>query len=108
MRNAAAGAVRQAASEATEPLRRAALLPAYVEIMLALAAVDEAGSASRELERIAHRQGSEALNAMSGYARGAVALAEIEPLDALVALRGALQAWLALDAPFKQRGPAYC
>ena len=99
--NAAAGAVRRAASEATEPLRRAALLPAYVEIMLALAAVDEAGSASRELERIAHRQGSEALNAMSGYARGAVALAEDQPHDALVALRGALQAWLALDAPFE-------
>ena len=99
--NAAAGAIRRAASEAIEPLRRAALLPAYVEIMLALAAVDEAGSASRELEQIAHRQGSDALNAMSAYARGAVALAEDQPHEALVALRLATQAWIALDAPFE-------
>ena len=57
-------------------LKRAALLPAYVEIMLAADDVETARSACRELEEIAERHGSDALDAMSAHARASVALAE--------------------------------
>ena len=43
-RDAAAAAIRRAVGETTEPLRRAALLPAYVEIMLAAGDVEAARS----------------------------------------------------------------
>ena len=99
--DAAAAAIRRAASEATTPLQRAALLPAYIAIMLAIGEVGEAGSACRELEQIAQRQGSEALVAMSAQARGAVALAEGDAHASLVALRSAQQAWQQLESPYE-------
>jgi DNA-binding NarL/FixJ family response regulator len=98
---AAVGAIRRAVSEAADPLRRAALLPAYVEIMLSLGDVEEARSASRELARIAQRQGTEALTAMAAQADGAVSLAEGDATAALAALRRAAEGWIALDAPFE-------
>jgi DNA-binding NarL/FixJ family response regulator len=100
-RDAAAAAIRRALSETTQGLKRAALLPAYVQIMLALAAVEEAASASRELEEIAVRQGSDALAAIAAYARGAVTLAAGDAPAALMALRGAWQAWQELEAPYE-------
>jgi DNA-binding CsgD family transcriptional regulator len=99
--DAAVAAIRRAVSETTQPLRRASLLPAYVEIMLATGEVDEAASACRELEMIAQRQGSDALDAMSAHARGAVALAEDDARAALVALRRAFRQWQELGAPYE-------
>jgi DNA-binding NarL/FixJ family response regulator len=99
--DAAVAAIRRAVSEVTAPLERAVLLPAYVEIMLAVGAVDEAESACRELEQIAKHQGSEALAAMSAHARGAVALAAEDCAEALVALRRACSGWRQLDAPYE-------
>ncbi len=49
--DAAEAAVRRALSEATEPLRRANLLPAYVEIMLAVGHVEEAQMGCRRARR---------------------------------------------------------
>jgi DNA-binding NarL/FixJ family response regulator len=98
---AATAAVRRAASEARQPLQRAAVLPAYVEIMLAAGHVPEARSASRELDAIARTHRSEALEAMAADARGAVALAEGDVPAALAALRQAVEIWQALDAPFE-------
>jgi DNA-binding CsgD family transcriptional regulator len=95
----AGATLRRALSEATEPLRRAALLPAYVEIMLAVGEVDRARAASGELEAIADRQGSRALGAMSDFARGAVDLAAGDAGSALVALRRACEAWQELQIP---------
>jgi DNA-binding CsgD family transcriptional regulator len=100
-RDAAAAAIRRALSETTQGLKRAALLPAYIQIMLAIAAAEEAASACRELEDIAVRQESDALAAMSAYARGAVTLAEGDAPAALMALRGAWQAWQELEAPYE-------
>jgi DNA-binding CsgD family transcriptional regulator len=97
---AAAATIRRAVSERTQRLERAALLPAYVEIMLAVADVEGARRAARELEEVAERQGSDALGAMSAQARGAVALAEGDARAALVALRRAWQAWQELEAPY--------
>jgi len=98
--NVAAAAIRRALSETTPPLKRAALLPAYVEVMLAVEEIDAARSASTELEELAERQGSDALDAMSAHARGAVDLAGGDPGAALVALRRAWQAWQDLGAPY--------
>ena len=97
---AAAAAIRRAVGESTQPLKRAALLPAYVEIMLAGGDVEVARSACRQLEEIARRQATDALEAMSAHADGAVLLAEGDASAALVALRRAWQAWHELEAPY--------
>ena len=80
----AVAAIRRAVSEATAPMPRAALLPAYIEIMLAVGELGEAASACRELEGIAEGRGSDALTAMSAHASGAVALAHEDAHSALV------------------------
>jgi DNA-binding NarL/FixJ family response regulator len=98
---AAVAAIRRAESEATAPLERVRLLPAYVEIMLAAGDVDAARRACNELEDIAGRYESAMLAAIVDHARGAVHLAADEPRDALVALRKAASAWQALDAPYE-------
>jgi ATP/maltotriose-dependent transcriptional regulator MalT len=96
---AAGAALRRALGEVTEPLRRAALLPAYIEIEVAVGELDRARAACRDLEGIADRQGGPALAAMSDYARGVVDLAGDDAPAALVALRRACRAWQELDAP---------
>jgi ATP/maltotriose-dependent transcriptional regulator MalT len=95
----AGASLRRALGEATEPLRRAALLPAYVEIMLAVGRHEEARESCRELEAIAGYQGSRALGAMADYARGAADLAGGDASAALVTLRRACRAWQELEAP---------
>jgi DNA-binding NarL/FixJ family response regulator len=97
----AVAAIRRAVSEATAPMPRADLLPAYIEIMLAVGDVEEAASACRELEGIAEGRRSDALTALSAHARGAVALAHDDPHPALTALRRATQGWQELEAPYE-------
>src|SRR4249920_2880814 len=72
---AAAAAIRRAVGETTDRWRRAGLLPAYVEIMLATGDLDEARRACRELEEICVECESEMLRALHAHARGAVELA---------------------------------
>jgi DNA-binding CsgD family transcriptional regulator len=100
-RDAAAAAIRRVVGETTEPLKRAALLPAYVEIMLAVGDVEIARTACGQLEEIAERQGSDLLGAMSAHARGATALTEGDTQAALVALRNAWRVWQELEAPYE-------
>jgi DNA-binding CsgD family transcriptional regulator len=100
-RDAAAAAIRRVVAETTQPLRRAALLPAYVEIMLAVGDTEEARSSCRELEEISERYESGALGAMVADAQGAVDLAEGEAGAALVSLRQAWQVWQELEAPYE-------
>src|SRR5207253_9133434 len=98
---AAGAAIRRASVEPAEPLRRAALLPASVGIMLAAGEVEESRSACRELESIGGRYESAMLRAMVAYAQGAVCLAEDNPRAALVSLREAAEIWKGLDAPYE-------
>jgi DNA-binding NarL/FixJ family response regulator len=98
---AASSAIRRVLDEAFQPRARAALLPAYVEIMLAGGELEEARSACRELEMISAAHRSDMLRAMSAQARGALALAESDTQTALVALREALQTWQELEAPYE-------
>jgi DNA-binding NarL/FixJ family response regulator len=97
--DAASSAISRMLDEASQPRVRAALLPAYVEIMLARGEVEEARSACRELETISGAHRSDMLQAMSAEARGALALAEGDPQTALLALREACQVWQDLEAP---------
>jgi ATP/maltotriose-dependent transcriptional regulator MalT len=100
-RDAALATIRRASAELSEPLKRAALLPAYVEIALTAAEVDEARTASRELDELAARYESPMLAALAAHARGTVALAEGDVHTALVGLRDAQRIWLELDAPYE-------
>ncbi len=98
---AAATAMRRVLGETTDRLRRASLLPAYAEIMLAAGELDEARDACRELEEIVAECDSDMLRAMLAQARGAVELAAGDAGGALVSLRQASQAWQELEAPYE-------
>ena len=99
--DAAAAAIRRAAAETTDPLRRAGLLPAYVEIMLAVGAPEDARTACDELEAVAGRYSSALLDAIAAYERGAVELADGDARKALELLRPALESWRTLEAPYE-------
>ena len=98
--DAAAAAMRRALHETVLPLKRAALLPAHVEILVATGDIREARAACDELSEIALRQGSQALAAIATQAEGVVALAEGSARLALPSLRRALDVWQELDAPY--------
>ena len=99
-RSAAAATIRRAVGEAAQPLRRANLLPAYVEIMLATGDVEEARTGCRELEDIAGHYQSAMLAALVAQARGGSELAAGDPRSALVSLRQAVETWQELEAPY--------
>jgi ATP/maltotriose-dependent transcriptional regulator MalT len=99
--DAASATIRRAVGETTEPLKRARLLPAYVEIMLTVGDVDEARIACRELEEISARYESGMLGAMVAHAEGAIDLAGGDARAALLALRRAWQAWQELEVPYE-------
>jgi len=98
---AAVAAIQRVLGETTEPLRRAALLRAYVEIMLASGKVQEASGGAHELAEIAASSERPMLAAIAAHVRGAVDLAEGEAQSALAALRRASHEWQELDAPFE-------
>jgi DNA-binding CsgD family transcriptional regulator len=89
----AAAAMRRVTGATTEPLARARLLPAHVEVMLLAGAVDEARLAQAELAAIAGSFDTEMLLAMAAHARGLVELAEGDARAALCSLRSAWQVW---------------
>ncbi|MGH2749587.1 MAG: LuxR C-terminal-related transcriptional regulator [Actinomycetota bacterium] len=98
----AAASIRSAlAAEERDPLARARLLPAAVEIALAAGDVDYARAASEQLDRIARTYGTAGLAASSSHARGAVLLADGGADKALQPLREALKLWQELRAPYE-------
>ena len=99
--DAAAAAIHRVVGETTEPLKRARLLPAYVEIMLAVGDLQEARSACRELEETSAVYRSGMLGAIAAHARGAVDLTEGDARAALLALRHAWQVWQDLEVPYE-------
>jgi DNA-binding CsgD family transcriptional regulator len=98
---AAAAAIGRVADETEEPFRRARLLPASVEIMLAVSDLEEARRAAGELSELADTHASDLLRALAVQARGAVALAEGDSRAALGLLRSALSMWQEIDAPYE-------
>lgn len=98
---AAEAAIRRVVAETTDRLRRAKLLPAHVEIMLAVGDVAAARAAGDELGEIADAYDTPAVRAAAGRALGGVLLAEGDARSALGALRGAWELWRQLDAPYE-------
>jgi DNA-binding CsgD family transcriptional regulator len=99
--DAAVASIQRVAAETVESLKRAGLLPACVEIMLAAGDVDSAMLACRELDELAERFESAMLGAMVAHARGAVHLAQGDARAALGSLRQAVDVWQQLEAPYE-------
>ncbi len=97
----AAAAIRRAVGEAAERPQRARLLPAQVEIALAVGAAEEARGACAELAEIADAHDSAMLQAMAALATGAVELAAGEAGASLAFLRRAARLWQQLEAPYE-------
>jgi DNA-binding NarL/FixJ family response regulator len=99
--DASAAAIRRAEAATTSPLERARILPAFVEIVLAVGDVETARRACLELEELARGYESAMLAALVAHAKGSVHLAEGDAQAALVALRSAVETWHALEAPYE-------
>jgi DNA-binding CsgD family transcriptional regulator len=99
--DAAAATIRRVVGETSERMKRTRLLPAYVEIMLAVDDVEAARSACRELEEISAPYESSMLGAMGAHAEGAVDLTEGDARAALLPLRRAWQMWQELEVPYE-------
>ena len=97
---AAAASIRRALGASKAPFERVRLLPAYIEITLAARAVDEARSASRELDQLAETSGSALLRSVADHARGALELAEGNPARAFEVLRRAWKTGRAINLPY--------
>ncbi len=80
--------------------RRASLLPAFIEIMLAAGKLGKALAACDELGEIARVIGTEILSAMAAHARGAIRLADGDAKGAVEPLRHAFAVWHRVEAPY--------
>ncbi len=97
----AAASIRRALGEADDPLRRARLLPACVEILLAVDDLSGARAAAEELDSLASSDDVPALRALAWQAAGAVTLAGGDARHALTLLRRAHQVWRDLAVPYE-------
>ncbi len=99
-REAALSAMRRLLTTTTASWQRARFLPAFVEIALSNAALDEARAAARELHEIGCEFGSEILGAMAAHAHGAVLVAAGDPAAAVEPLRHSFGVWQKVGAPY--------
>ncbi len=99
---AAVAAIRRSLVERSSRLQRVRLLPAQVEILIAVGDVGAAEAACDELASIVASYPSPALEATVAAARGAVRLAAGEAESALPELRRAARGWHALNAPYEE------
>jgi DNA-binding NarL/FixJ family response regulator len=101
----AATSVRSAvAAVGADPLSRAPLCAAMVEIAVAAGRLDDAVAAASELEATAATYATSGLEAMAAAARGAVLLAEGQAAVALPVLREACRRWHDLGAAYDAAG----
>jgi len=98
---AAEAAVRRLLAETPGGPRRARLLPAAVEVLLAAGDLAAARAAADELAAAAGDLGTPALLAAAGQADGAVLLAGGDAGAAVAALRRAWRGWWELEAPYE-------
>jgi DNA-binding CsgD family transcriptional regulator len=101
-RRAADAAIRRLMSEGGEAGKRARLLPAYVEIMVAVDDLQAAERGCAELDSIAQAEEEPAvLSAMAAHARGLFELAAGQSQASLASLRRAAELWRRLAAPYE-------
>jgi tetratricopeptide (TPR) repeat protein len=99
---AALGTISAALAEAAgNPLRRAALLPAQVEIALESGALETARAAGTELSAIAHDNESAMLRAAALHAEGCLAAASGQSDQAVRNFREGLEAWRQVESPYE-------
>jgi DNA-binding CsgD family transcriptional regulator len=98
--DSAANAVRRAVGDAKHPAQHMRLLPAHLEIMLAVEDFDGARDACRRLDEMAAQLGTEVSGAMSSHAVGALRLAEGDAQAAVTPLRAAFQTWQQMGVPY--------
>ena len=94
-------AIERVYEEIKGRIARSRILPAYIEIMLAMHEIEKAHDAVDELSEITDAIGAPFLQGLSLSHRGAVLIAKNEPSDALVTLRNAHKKWIDLDAPYE-------
>ena len=99
--DAACAAIRRLTNAASDRVRRAGVLPASLEIMLATGDLDQARCARDELRELAEAFDTDVLRAVAAHADGAIAIAERHADAALDPLRRAFELWTHLDAPYE-------
>jgi DNA-binding CsgD family transcriptional regulator/tetratricopeptide (TPR) repeat protein len=100
--DAAAGSIRSVLLDTQGQIRRARLLPAAVDILLAADDVAAASAAAAELSKLAVAFGAPLLTAASAHATGAVRLAEGDVDGASTLLRRACETWRELKMPYEE------
>ena len=98
---AAGAGLRRVLAERENAGERFLLLPAVVEVSLAAGRIDDAKDVITEMAQTADSYPTTATRAILDAARGAVALSEDRPADALARLRAASDRWRELDAPYE-------
>jgi ATP/maltotriose-dependent transcriptional regulator MalT len=98
---AACTAMRRLTTATTDRVRRAGLLPAHLDIMLARGDLAEARRARDDLHECARVLDADVLRAIVAQADGAIAIAEGHPHAALDPLRCAFDLWKRVDAPYE-------
>ncbi|MBI2781178.1 MAG: hypothetical protein HYX55_05220 [Chloroflexi bacterium] len=100
--NAAAGMLAGSLAEpSATPLVRAHILPAEVEVAIAIRDLGRARAGADELESIARTYDTHLLRAEAATARGLVELASGATAAAISSLRAAVRAWQATEAPYE-------
>jgi DNA-binding CsgD family transcriptional regulator len=90
--------IKRVLSESRDPMERASILPACVDIMIEAGDLDGARSAASELAEIAAATGSLYLQGLASQETGATQLAAGQVLAGLQELRAACRIWQDLDA----------
>jgi DNA-binding CsgD family transcriptional regulator len=98
--SAAQTALRRALEEETDLGRRAGLLDADIQVLLAQGDIAGARARTSELREIATALGAPLVRALCAMAEGAASLAEHDPGAALGPLRRAWMEWQRLEAPY--------
>lgn len=84
-----------------EPLHRAPVAAALVDVAIDAGEIESARAAAAELRDTAAAFGTPGLDAAARQAAGTLLLAEHDPEHALTLLRAACSAWQRLDAPYE-------
>jgi DNA-binding NarL/FixJ family response regulator len=101
---AAASVLTAVTAVGDDPLRRAPLCAAAVEIAVAAGRLEDARAAASELVETSARYATSGLAAMAATARGAVLLADGNAEEALPLLRDACRRWHELGAAYDTAG----
>jgi hypothetical protein len=97
---AAAASLRRALANEHERSPRARLLPAEVDVALAVGDRERARAASKELDALAVTFGTVAMDAIAGTARAALQLADGDAVSAEKTISAALRKWQELEMPY--------